>query len=420
MSATAPITAYHIMTKPVGSACNLDCRYCYYLEKEKLYPSGVGLRMEPAMLEEYVRQYIASQDVPEISFAWQGGEPTLLGVEYFRQVVAFQKKYAGGKRIQNALQTNGLLLNDEWCEFFTANNFLIGLSLDGPRELHDRYRVDKAGKPSFDRVLQGLAFLKKHKTEFNTLTVVNRANSQQPLEVYRFLKETGSAYLQFIPLVERKPNAGAKAHDLDFSEPPTAGKWSPSEPVTAWSVESRQYGEFLVAIFDEWVRQDVGKVFVQLFDSALGSWMGVGASLCVFAETCGTALVLEHNGDLYACDHYVYPRYKLGNLLNQTLGEMVNSPEQRRFGTDKQTTLPKYCRDCEVRFACNGECPKHRFLRTVDGEPGLNYLCAGYKHFFTHIDQPMRMMGEWVRRGQPAARVMAQLGGDRRRRPSPQ
>ena len=408
------------MTKPVGPICNLDCRYCYYLEKEKLYPAGTGFRMEPSLLEEYIRQYITSQAVPEISFAWQGGEPTLLGVEYFRQVVAFQKKYAGGKRIQNALQTNGLLLNDEWCEFFTANNFLIGLSLDGPRELHDRYRVDKAGKPSFDRVLQGLAFLKKHKTEFNTLTVVNRANSQQPLEVYRFLKETGSTYFQFIPLVERKPNAGAKAHDLDFSEPPTAGKWSPSEPVTAWSVESRQYGEFLVAIFDEWVRQDVGKVFVQLFDSALGSWMGVGASLCVFAETCGTALVLEHNGDLYACDHYVYPRYKLGNLLNQTLGEMVNSPEQRRFGTDKQTTLPKYCRDCEVRFACNGECPKHRFLRTVDGEPGLNYLCAGYKHFFTHIDQPMRMMGEWVRRGQPAARVMAQLGGDRRRRPSPQ
>ena len=396
------------MTKPVGPICNLDCRYCYYLEKEKLYPTGTGFRMEPPLLEEYIRQYITSQAVPEISFAWQGGEPTLLGVEYFRQVVAFQKKHAGGKRIQNALQTNGVLLNDEWCEFFTANNFLIGLSLDGPRELHDRYRVDKAGKPSFDRVLQGLGFLKKHKTEFNTLTVVNRANSQQPLEVYRFLKETGSTYLQFIPLVERKPNAGAKAHDLDFSEPPTAGKWSPSEPVTAWSVESRQYGEFLVAIFDEWVRQDVGKVFVQLFDSALGSWMGVGASLCVFAETCGTALVLEHNGDLYACDHYVYPRYKLGNLLNQTLEAMVSSPEQRRFGAEKQTTLPKYCRDCEVRFACHGECPKHRFLRTVDGEPGLNYLCAGYKRFFNHIDQPMRAIAALVQRGQPAALIMGQ------------
>ncbi len=409
MSATAPITAYHIMTKPVGSACNLDCRYCYYLEKEKLYPSGVGLRMEPAMLEEYVRQYIASQDVPEISFAWQGGEPTLLGVDYFRQVIELQKKHANGKRITNALQTNGVLLDDEWCEFFTANNFLIGLSIDGPRELHDRYRVDKAGKSSFDRVMRGLEFLKRHQTEFNTLTVVNRANSQKPLEVYRFLKETGSKFLQFIPLVERKPDTGAKEYELDFSEPPLAGKWSPSEPVTAASVESRQYGEFLVKIFDEWVRQDVGQVFVQLFDSALGSWMGAGASLCVFAETCGTALVLEHNGDLYACDHYVYPRYKLGNLMNQSLGEMVNSPAQRKFGTDKQMTLPKYCRECDVKFACNGECPKHRFLRTIDGEPGLNYLCAAYKRFFNHVDPKMRALAELVRRGQPAALIMGQV-----------
>ena len=397
------------MTKPVGAACNLDCRYCYYLEKEKLYPIGAGLRMTPALLEEYVRQYISSQDVPEISFAWQGGEPTLLGVDFFRQAVAFQQKYAAGKRINNALQTNGVLLDDEWCEFFTANKFLIGLSLDGPRELHDRYRVDKAGKSSFDRVLRGLEFLKKHNTEFNTLTVVNRANSQQPVEVYRFLKETGSQFLQFIPLVERKPNASAKELVFDYSEPPQAGKWSPSEPVTAASVESRQYGEFLVKIFDEWVRQDVGKVFVQLFDAALGSWMGASASLCVFAETCGTALVLEHNGDLYACDHYVYPRYKLGNLLNQSLGEMVNSPAQRKFGTDKQATLPKYCRACEVRFACNGECPKHRFLRTIDGAPGLNYLCAAYKRFFSHVDGSMRAMAELVRRGQPAALIMEQL-----------
>ena len=397
------------MTKPVGAACNLDCRYCYYLEKEKLYPTGAGLRMEPALLEEYIRQYIASQNVPEISFAWQGGEPTLLGVDYFRQVVELQKKHAAGKRISNALQTNGVLLDDEWCEFFTANNFLIGLSIDGPRELHDRYRVDKAGKPSFDRVMRGLEFLKKHQTEFNTLTVVNRANSQKPLEVYRFLKETGSKFLQFIPLVERKPDTGAKELQFDYSEPPLAGKWSPSEPVTAASVESRQYGEFLVKIFDEWVRQDVGQVFVQLFDSALGSWMGAGASLCVFAETCGTALVLEHNGDLYACDHYVYPRYKLGNLLNQTLGEMVNSPSQRKFGTDKQTTLPKYCRECDVKFACNGECPKHRFLRTIDGEPGLNYLCAAYKRFFNHVDAPMRAMADLVRRGQPAAAIMGMV-----------
>ena len=397
------------MTKPVGAICNLNCRYCYYLEKGKLYPNTIDYRMSPELLEKYIQQYIASQPVPEISFAWQGGEPTLLGVGFFQQVIALQKKHAQGKRINNALQTNGVLLNDEWCEFFTANNFLIGLSLDGPRELHDRYRVDKAGQPSFDRVMRGLEFLKKHRTEFNTLTVVNRANSQQPLAVYRFLKETGSKFLQFIPLVERKPDAGAKKLALTFSEPPAAGKWSPSEPVTAASVTAPQYGEFLVTIFDSWVRQDVGQVFVQLFDSALGSWLGLGASLCVFAETCGTALVLEHTGDLYACDHYVYPRYKLGNLLNHSLGEMVNSPSQRQFGEAKRSMLPQDCRVCTVRFACNGECPKHRFLRTIGGEPGLNYLCAAYKRFFNHIDPHMQALAALVKSGQPAALIMDQL-----------
>lgn len=403
------VPAYHIMTKPVGSICNLDCKYCYYLEKEKLYPATENFRMPEPVLEEYIRQYIASQSVPEISFAWQGGEPTLLGVDFFRKAVDFQQKHAGGKKISNALQTNGVLLDDEWCEFFTANGFLIGLSVDGPRELHDRYRVDKGQKPTFERVMAGLAMLKKHQTEFNTLTVVNRANSQKPLEVYRFLKEIGSGYMQFIPLVERKPDTGAKSLGLDYSEPPLSGQWSPSEPVTSWSVESRQYGEFLVKIFDEWVRQDVGKYFVQMFDVALGSWMGMGASLCVFAETCGNALVLEHNGDLFSCDHYVYPRYKLGNVMNTSLGEMVNSPDQRRFGTDKLTTLPKYCRECDVKFACNGECPKHRFIRTIDGEPGLNYLCAGYKRFFHHVDPYMRRMSELLRRGQPAALIMSEV-----------
>jgi uncharacterized protein len=402
----AAVPAYHIMTKPIGSICNLDCKYCYYLEKENLYPAQENFRMTEAVLEEYIRQYIASQSVPEISFAWQGGEPTLLGVEFFRKVVALQAKHAGGKRVTNAIQTNGVLLNEEWCEFLTAHNFLVGLSVDGPRELHDRYRVDKGQKPTFDRVMAGLALLKKHNTEFNTLTVVNRANSQRPLEVYRFLKEIGSGFLQFIPLVERKADQAAKADGLDFSEPPLPGQWTPSEPVTSWSVESRQYGEFLVQIFDEWVRHDVGTVFVQMFDVSLGSWMGMGASLCVFAETCGNALVLEHNGDLYSCDHYVYPRYKLGNLMNTTLGDMVNSPAQRKFGNDKLTTLPKYCRDCDVRFACNGECPKHRFLRTIDGEPGLNYLCAGYKRFFHHVDPYLRVMADLVRRGRPAAEIM--------------
>ncbi len=407
--------AFHVMTKPVGPICNLNCTYCFYLEKEQLFPTTENFRMSDEVLETYIREYIAAQDVPEISFAWQGGEPTLLGVDFFRKVVTLQARYANGKRITNAIQTNSTLLDDEWCAFLTEHQFLVGLSLDGPRELHDRYRVDKQQKPTFDAVMRGLGFLKKHKTEFNTLTVVNRANSQRPLAVYRFLKEIGSGFIQFIPLVERKAAKAAKALGLDFSEPPPLDKYAGSAPVTNWSVESRQYGEFLVQIFDEWIRQDVGKVFVQLFDVALGNWMGLGSSLCVFAERCGAALAVEHNGDLYSCDHYVYPQYKLGNLLNQSLGEMVNSPTQQKFGNDKFDTLPKYCRDCEVRFACNGECPKHRFIRTPNGEPGLNYLCAGYKRFFNHIDPYMRRMADLVRAGLPAALVMDGLVEERSR-----
>ncbi len=401
--------AFHVMTKPVGPICNLDCKYCFYLEKEQLFPQTENFRMTEPVLEAYIRQYIAAQTVPEISFAWQGGEPTLLGVEFFRKVVALQTRYADGKKITNAIQTNGVLLDDEWCAFLTEHHFLVGLSVDGPRELHDRYRVDKQQKPTFDAVMRGLEFLKKHQTEFNTLTVVNRANSQQPLAVYRFLKEIGSGFIQFIPLVERKADKSAKALGLDFSEPPPLDKYAGGSPVTSWSVESRQYGEFLAQIFDEWVRQDVGRVFVQLFDVALGNWMGVGSSLCVFAERCGGAMALEHNGDLYACDHYVYPNFKLGNLLNQSLGEMVNSPAQEKFGNDKFDTLPKYCRECAVRSACNGECPKHRFIRTPDGQPGLNYLCAGYKRFFNHVDPYMRQMATFVQAGQPAALIMNQV-----------
>jgi uncharacterized protein len=402
-------TAFHVMTKPIGPICNLDCRYCFYLEKEKLFPQGENFRMSDRVLEEYIRQYIEAQSAPEVSFAWQGGEPTLLGVDFFRKVVALQKKYANGKQITNALQTNGTMLDDQWCSFFTENKFLIGISIDGPRDLHDRYRVDKQQHPTFDRVMRGLEFLKKHKSEFNTLTVVNRANSQQPWEVYRFLKQIGSGFIQFIPLIERKANEGAKTMGLDFAEPPLPGQEGEDSPVTTWSVESKQYGEFLVAIFDEWVKQDVGKVFVQLFDVALGNWMGLGSSLCVFAERCGAAMALEHNGDLYSCDHYVYPQFKLGNLLNHSLGEMVSSAAQRKFGNDKFDTLPKYCRDCEVRFACNGECPKHRFLSTPDGEAGLNYLCAGYKRFFNHVDPYMKTMADLLRSGRAAAQIMDML-----------
>jgi uncharacterized protein len=415
-----PITdaghGFHLLTKPVGPICNLDCKYCFYLEKEKLYPGESQWRMSDAVLEEYIRQYIQSQPAPEINFAWQGGEPTLLGVEFFHKAVALQKKHAAGKTIFNAIQTNGTLLDDEWCEFLAANKFLAGLSIDGPAELHNKYRVDKRQQPTFGAVMRGLELLKKHDVEFNTLTVVNRANSQQPLEVYHFLKSIGSQFLQFIPLVERAASTEMKALGYDFAEPPLGGgdalvaklncDGASQPPVTPWSVEAGQYGKFLCAIFDEWVRHDVGKTFVQLFDVALGNWLGVGSSLCVFAEKCGAAMAIEHNGDLYSCDHYVYPRHKLGNVMNQSLGEMVNSPQQIKFGNDKFDSLPKFCRDCDVRFACNGECPKHRFIQTPDGEDGLNYLCPAYKKFFHHIDPAMRTMARLLRSNQAPARIM--------------
>jgi len=410
MSGASPSTlrvpAFHVMAKPIGPICNLDCQYCFYLEKEKLYPANENFRMSEEVLEAFVRQHIAAQDTPEITFGWQGGEPTLMGVEFFRKAVALQKQYANGKQIHNTIQTNGTLLDDEWCEFLARNEVLVGVSIDGPRELHDTYRVDKKQRPTFDAVMRGVDLLKKHGAEFNTLTVVNRRNSKHPLEVYRFLKEAGSGYLQFIPLVERKADAAAKAIGLDLAAPPGPHEEQAEPLVTEWSVESKQYGEFLVQIFEEWVMRDVGKVFVQMFDVALGNWMGLGSAMCVFAERCGNALALEHNGDVFSCDHYVYPQYKLGNLVKQSLGDMVNSTTQRGFGNDKADSLPRYCQECEVRFACNGECPKHRFIRTPDGEAGLNYLCAGYKRFFNHVEPYMEAMAQLIRAGKPAAEIM--------------
>jgi uncharacterized protein len=409
-------TAYHIMTKPIGPICNLDCRYCFYLEKEDLYEqehrkARPSWQMPDEVLEGYIRQYIEGQDIPEISFAWQGGEPTLLGVRFFRRVVELQQKYANGKRISNALQTNGTLLDDEWGEFLHQHNFLVGLSVDGPRDLHDTYRVDKKGRPTFDAVMRGLEMLKKHKVEFNTLTVVNRANSQRPLDVYRFLRDAGSGFIQFIPLVERSAHAPLQTEggliQLSLAAPPEPGQTK--SPVTDWSVRSEDYGTFLVSIFEEWVRKDIGTTFVQMFDVALGQWAGAGASLCVFAETCGSALAMEHNGDVYSCDHYVYPQYRLGNVAETPLRELVASPEQVKFGQDKRDSLPRYCRECSVRFACNGECPKHRFIRTPDGDWGLNYLCAGYKKFFTHVDPYMRVMTQLLHAGRAPAEIRQML-----------
>lgn len=398
---------FHVMTKPIGPLCNLGCQYCFYLEKEKLFPGNENFKMRDEVLEAFIQQYITQQNVPEVSFAWQGGEPTLLGVSFFRKVVELQKKHANGKKISNAFQTNGTLLDDTWGAFFSENQFLVGISVDGPPKLHNTYRVDKKGMPTYDQVIRGVKCLKKHGVEFNTLTVVNRRNAQKPLDVYRFLKEIGSGFIQFIPLVERLPDAEARSLGLDLATPPQGHEQGQARLlVTESSVEPRQYGDFLITIFEEWVRGDVGKVFVQLFDAALGNWIGAGSSLCVFAEKCGSALALEHNGEVYSCDHYVYPQYKLGNLLNRSLAEMLDSPQQRKFGSDKLDALPGYCRKCDVRFACNGECPKHRFLSTPDGEYGLNYLCAGYKRFFNHIGPSMHVMKELLQRGRAPAEVM--------------
>jgi uncharacterized protein len=406
MTTSAPAqtpSACHVMAKPTGSVCNIDCKYCFYLEKEKLYPdSRKNWRMSDEVMELYVKQYIEAQDVPAANFAWQGGEPTLMGVDFYRRVIELQNRYANGKTITNAFQTNGILLDNEWGEFLAEHNFLVGLSIDGPEEMHDRYRVDKGQKPTFEKVMQGMDVLKRHKVEFNTLTVLQNHNADYPLEVYQFLKENGSGFMQFIPIVERLAREPGD-DGLELVDPHFEGK----ALVTKWSVGSAQYGHFLCKVFDEWVRNDVGRCFVQLFDIALGSWMGQDPSLCIFAKKCGKALIIEHNGDLYSCDHFVYPEYNLGNVREQTIRTMVASPEQNQFGADKEETLPRYCRECDYQFACNGGCPKQRFTKTPEGEDGLNYLCKGYKMIFGHMDPYMHFMANELRMGRPAGHVMA-------------
>lgn len=387
--------AFHVLLKPRGAICNLDCKYCFFLSKEKLFP-GSKFRMTDEMLEDYVRQHIAAHNVPEVTFAWQGGEPTLMGLGFFRRAVELQKKYQKpGTQILNTLQTNATTFNDDWCAFFAEHNFLLGISIDGPAAMHDAYRVDKGGSPTFARVMDGINLARKHNVEFNILTTVNAANAEHGVEVYRFLRdETGASFIQFIPIIERDNETG-------FQE---------GTDVTDRSVTGEQYGRFLIDVFDEWVTNDVGSVFVQLFDVALGVWLGHPSALCVFAETCGGALALEHNGDLYSCDHFVEPLHRLGNVSETPLAQMVNSAQQKKFGQDKLDTLPKYCRECEVRFICNGGCPKDRIATTPDGEPGLNYLCDGFKAFFTHIDQPMKTMARLILSQRPPSEIMEVLG----------
>jgi uncharacterized protein len=384
--------AFQVMLKPRGAICNLDCQYCYYLGKERLYP-GSDSRMDDDLLEEFTRQYIEAQRVPEATFSWQGGEPTLMGLDFFERAVALQHKYRKpGMRIHNALQTNAVLLDDAWCRFFKERGFLVGVSLDGPPDCHDAYRVDKGGRPTFRQVMAGLALLKKHQVEFNILTTVHAGNAGQPLEVYRFLRDqVGAQFIQLIPIVEWDHRFPKNSH------------------VTERSVSGRQYGDFLIAVFDEWVRRDVGRIYVQIFDVALGAWLGRPSSLCTMSVTCGQAVVMEHNGDLYACDHFVEPGHRLGNIRETPLVELVNSRQQRRFGLAKRDTLPRACRMCEVGFACNGECPRNRLWRSGTVKPGLNILCEGYKAFFTHIDPAMRFMAAAIRAGRPPSEIMAHL-----------
>ncbi len=376
---------YNVIAKPTGAICNLDCEYCYYLEKEDLYPGTKSFKMSEEVLDSYVRQYIYSQpaDTAEVNFVWQGGEPTLMGLGFFRKAFALQQKYARpGMNIVNSFQTNGTRLNDDWAEFFREHDVLVGISIDGPEDMHDYFRPDKKGEGSFRQVMEGLEFLKKHNVRFNTLTCVQSDNSSYPVKIYRFLKDIGSTHLQFIPIVEPMPDGS----------------------VSYRTVHPQKYGAFLNGVFNEWLRQgDVGRIFVQDFDVALNLVFGNPSPICIHAETCGHALAIEHNGDLFSCDHFVFPEYKLGNIMDQRMKEMHESERQEKFGMDKRDRLPQFCRECEFLSICNGGCPKDRFIETPDGEPGLNYLCQGYKKFYAHTVPVFKKMARCIEMGRPAS-----------------
>ena len=389
--------SFHLLAKPTGAACNLDCAYCFFLEKERLYPDQ-RTRMADATLERYIRQLIEAHQTPEVTIAWQGGEPMLMGLEFFRRAVELAKRYARpGMTVQHTIQTNGTKVDGAWSRFFAENGFLVGISIDGPRELHDAYRRDKGGKPTFDKVVRGLNALREYGVQWNALTTVNAANEAHPREVYRFLRdECACEFVQFIPIVELPCKDGVPYGD----------------EVTDRSVTPAGWGDFLIGVFEEWVRRDVGEVYVQHFDVALANWYGEPSGLCVHSPTCGTALAMEWNGDVYACDHFVEPAYLRGNIGERHLAELVGSPEQAQFGVDKLERLPRYCRECDVRFACHGGCPKDRIVTTPDGEPGLNYLCPGYKAFFHHVDAPMKRMCELLREDRAPAEIVAEYAGE--------
>ena len=389
----------YVMLKPVGSVCNLACDYCYYLEKKKLYPDVKNYILSDELLEKFIREYMECQTMQEVLFTWHGGETLMRPISFYKRALELQRKYAGGRRIDNCIQTNGTLLTDEWCRFFRENNFLVGISIDGPQEFHDEYRRNRQGQPSFYKVMKGIDLLKKHGVEYNAMAVVNDYNVDYPHEFYQFFKDMDCHYIQFAPIVERM---GRHADGTVLASP----EQGEEVQLAPFSVDAEKWGDFLCALFDEWVQTDVGNYFIQLFDSTLANWMGVMPGVCSLARTCGHAGVMEFNGDVYACDHFVFPAYKRGNIRTQTLTEMMYSREQLQFGADKQEKLPHQCKACEFLFACNGECPKNRFLRTADGEPGLNYLCRGYKKFFAHVAPFMDFMKQELQAERPPANIM--------------
>ena len=401
----------HVVAKPIGPSCNLNCEYCFYLEKQALFTTGEKYRMSDKVLSAFITNYITSQPTPVVEFVWQGGEPTLLDIDFFKRVVDLQKPFVKRKTITNSLQTNGTLLTDKWCRFLKKNNFMVGISLDGPKEIHDRYRRDRKGSGTFDQVMRGLKLLQEHEVDYNVLACVARDTAKRPLDIYRFFKEQGVEFIQFTPVVERLCGAHSGVPGLRLAGPAALDRKDPQGEVTPWSVIPEEYGDFLIAIYEEWVRHDVGTVFVMNFEWVLNAWIGNPSPVCVHGPTCGRAVVIEHNGDVYACDHCVYQQYKLGNILSETLPDMVAKSLRSGFGVAKESALPRWCGECEVLLACHGGCPKHRFETSHYDEPGLQYLCPGYKKFFLHIRKYLRAMTTLLENGLPASRVMDAVKG---------
>ena len=392
----------YVMLKPAGAHCNLACKYCYYLEKNKLYPTAQRHLMSDEMLEQFTREYIEAQTMNQVLFTWHGGEPLLRSIDFYRKALSLQQKYAGGRRIDNVIQTNGTLLTDEWCKFFAQNHWLVGISIDGPQPYHDHYRLTAAEKPSWKKVMQGIKLLKKHGVEWNAMAVVNAYNANHPLEFYRFFKENGCQFLQFTPIVERLTR-----HEDGRTLASLADKDEIS--LSEASVAPEQWGYFLCAIFDEWVRKDVGKIFVEIFDCTLANWMGISPGICAYSKECGHAGVMEHNGDVYSCDHFVFPEYKLGNIRDHSLIDMLYGEQQQEFSRLKHSSLPRQCKECDMEFACHGECPKNRFMKDKYGDSGLNYLCPGYYHYYQHVAPYMDYMKQELMSQRPPSNIMKVL-----------